>query len=59
MHYNAIALTTLLASATASAIPGLTRTNSLTKRSEKTWDEAGNLKLTCKFLPGPKPHHQY
>jgi hypothetical protein len=49
MHYISFIYTTLLASAAASAIPGTTpvSVNALTKRSEKTWDPKGNIKLTC------------
>jgi hypothetical protein len=49
MHYISLISTTLLASAAATAIPGLSpvSVDHLTKRSEKTWDTKGNIKLTC------------
>ncbi|KAI8931333.1 hypothetical protein NX059_011674 [Plenodomus lindquistii] len=46
MLYSTLITSTLLATAAATAIPGLTRRDPLTKRSEKTWDSNGNLKLT-------------
>ncbi|CBX95969.1 hypothetical protein IAQ61_004795 [Plenodomus lingam] len=46
MHYSTLISSTLLATAAATAIPGLTRRDPLTKRAEKTWDPNGNLKLT-------------
>ncbi|KAH7377620.1 hypothetical protein BKA66DRAFT_422058 [Pyrenochaeta sp. MPI-SDFR-AT-0127] len=46
MHFTNLAFTTLLATASAIAVPAINDVKILDKRSEKTWDEAGNIKLT-------------
>lgn len=49
MLINNLAFSALLATAAASAIPAI-KAAPLNKRSEVTWDQNGNLKLTCTFL---------